>query len=65
MNCLAVVINGIVRLAEAANKALPLSSDQVIKFGNYLVSRKTVTTPRGVFLFASSLDVLGKNKVKL
>lgn len=60
----ASVINGIIRLAEAANKALPISNDQVVKFGNYLVSRKTVTTPRGSWLFASALDVLSKNKVK-
>lgn len=60
----ASVINGIIRLAEAANKALPITNDQVVKFGNYLVSRKTVTTPRGSWLFASALDVLSKNKVK-
>lgn len=59
----AAVINGIIRLAEAANKQFPLSNDQVVKFGNYLVSRKTVTTPRGSWLFASALDVISKNKV--
>lgn len=59
----AAVINGIYRLAEVANKPLPLTNDQIVKFGNYLVSRKTVTTPRGSWLFASSLDVLSKSKV--
>ncbi|CAG7819813.1 unnamed protein product [Allacma fusca] len=58
----AIIISGIFRIAEAANKPLPLTTDQVIKFGNYLVSRKTVTTPRGVFLLASALDVISKNK---
>ncbi len=45
-------------------KPLPLTTEQVVKFGNYLVSRKTVSTPRGVYLLSSALDVLSKNKVR-
>lgn len=59
----AAALNGIYRLSEIANKPLPLTADQAIKFGNYLVSRKTVTTPRGVWLLTSSLDIVSKNKV--
>jgi oligosaccharyltransferase complex subunit delta (ribophorin II) len=58
----AVVISGIFKIAEAAGKPVPLTTDQVIKFGNYLVSRKTVTTPRGVFLLSFALDAISKNK---
>jgi oligosaccharyltransferase complex subunit delta (ribophorin II) len=60
----AVVVNGIFRLSQAANKAVPLKNDQVVKFGNYLISRKTVNTPRGVWLFASALDIVANNKVR-
>ncbi len=63
--CIAAVINGVFRLADIAGKqTFPLKSDQVVKFSNYLISRKTVSTPRGLWLLVSALDIVAGNKVR-
>lgn len=41
---------------------MPLSSQQTVKFANYLLSRRSVQTPKGVVSLLSALDVLATNE---
>ncbi|OXA50430.1 Dolichyl-diphosphooligosaccharide--protein glycosyltransferase subunit 2 [Folsomia candida] len=58
----AAVINGVFRLADVSGKPFPLKNDQVVKFSNYLISRKTFMNP--VYIGISGSNVLNDaNKV--
>lgn len=43
-----LLLSGIVRLSESLKKLLPLTQMQVEKFGNYLLSRRSVQSPKGI-----------------
>ncbi|XP_043477355.1 dolichyl-diphosphooligosaccharide--protein glycosyltransferase subunit 2 [Leptopilina heterotoma] len=57
-----LIVNGIFQLSSNLKKKLPLSSHQTVKFTNYLLSRRSVQTPKGVVSLLSALDVLATNE---
>ena len=42
-----VMLTGAASLAVKAKKLLPVTSDQAVKFGNYIMFRKSVQQPKG------------------
>ncbi|XP_070521731.1 dolichyl-diphosphooligosaccharide--protein glycosyltransferase subunit 2 isoform X2 [Cardiocondyla obscurior] len=52
------LINGIFKLSTSLKKKPPLNFQQVIKFGNYLLSRRSVQTTKGVTNLLSALTAL-------
>ncbi|XP_020293831.1 dolichyl-diphosphooligosaccharide--protein glycosyltransferase subunit 2 isoform X2 [Pseudomyrmex gracilis] len=52
------LLNGIFKLSTSLKKKPPLNFQQVVKFGNYLLSRRSVQTTRGVANLLSALDTL-------
>ncbi|EEC04859.1 ribophorin II, putative [Ixodes scapularis] len=54
----ATILSGVYRLAEAANKAPAVSKEQVLKFANYLLSRKNVQTVKGAAILYDVLRLL-------
>lgn len=53
--------NGILKLSNALKKKPPLTSQQIVKMANYLLSRRSVQTPRGVANLLSALTILANN----
>ncbi|XP_050421298.1 dolichyl-diphosphooligosaccharide--protein glycosyltransferase subunit 2 isoform X2 [Adelges cooleyi] len=62
-----LVLNGIYKFCDAVqcNSTFPLENDQVIMFGNYLLSRKSVQTSKGAYYLLSALNTLSKNNYHL
>nr|CAG4651768.1 EOG090X04WQ [Triops cancriformis] len=58
----ALVLSGAYRLSQTVNKAPPVTGDQVQKFAEYLVSRRSVQTPKGVHLLLDVVNALSNNK---
>ena len=54
-------MNGIFKLSNALKKKPPLTSQQIVKLANYLLSRRSVQTPRGVSSLLSALTTLANN----
>ncbi|XP_031843739.1 oligosaccharide transferase delta subunit [Nomia melanderi] len=52
------LVNGIFKLSNTLQKKAPLSSQQIVKIANYLLSRRSVQTPRGVMNLLSALTTL-------
>jgi len=56
-----VVLTGAARLAVKAKKLLPVTGDQAVKFGNYLMSRKSVQQPKGAFHLLEAVMTMANN----
>ncbi|KAL6440134.1 hypothetical protein ACFW04_003029 [Cataglyphis niger] len=52
------LVNGIFKLSTSLKKKPPLNFQQTVKFGNYLLSRRSVQTTKGVATLLSSLTTL-------
>jgi len=52
------LVNGIFKLSTSLKKKPPLNLQQTIKFGNYLLSRRSVQTTKGVANLLSALTTL-------
>ncbi|KOC70802.1 Dolichyl-diphosphooligosaccharide--protein glycosyltransferase subunit 2 [Habropoda laboriosa] len=55
------LVNGILKLSSTLKKKPPLTSQQTVKLANYLLSRRSVQTPRGVTSLLSALMILANN----
>ena len=55
------LVNGIFKLSNTLKKKPPLTSQQTVKLANYLLSRRSVQTPRGVTNLLSALTTLANN----
>lgn len=56
-----VVLTGAARLAVKAKKMLPVTGEQAVKFGNYLMSRKSVQQPKGSFHLLEAVMTMANN----
>ena len=56
-----VLMTGAAKLAEKAKKKMPLTGEQIIKFANYLMSRKSVQQPKGGFHLIEAVQTLSSN----
>ncbi|KAM0731800.1 Dolichyl-diphosphooligosaccharide--protein glycosyltransferase subunit 2 [Formica fusca] len=52
------LVNGIFKLSTSLKKKPPLNFQQTVKFGNYLLSRRSVQTTKGVATLLSALTTL-------
>lgn len=52
------LINGIFKLSTSLDKKLPLNFQQTVKLANYIISRRSVQTPKGVTNLLSALTSL-------
>ncbi|XP_077517846.1 oligosaccharide transferase delta subunit [Amblyomma americanum] len=57
----ATILSGVYRLSEAAKKAPTVTKEQVLKFSNYLLSRKNVQQVKGAALLYDVLKLLATN----
>ncbi|CAK9802668.1 Dolichyl-diphosphooligosaccharide--protein glycosyltransferase subunit 2 [Anthophora quadrimaculata] len=55
------LVTGILKLSSTLKKKPPLTSQQTVKMANYLLSRRSVQTPRGVTNLLSALIMLANN----
>ncbi|XP_003707065.1 oligosaccharide transferase delta subunit isoform X2 [Megachile rotundata] len=55
------LVNGIFKLSNTLKEKPPLTSQQTVKIANYLLSRRSVQTPRGVTNLLSALTTLANN----
>lgn len=55
------LVNGIFKLSNTLKKKPPLTLQQIVKMANYLLSRRSVQTPRGVTSLLSALTTLANN----
>ena len=55
------LVNGIFKLSNTLKKKPPLTPQQIVKMANYLLSRRSVQTPRGVTSLLSALTTLANN----
>ncbi|XP_042864333.1 dolichyl-diphosphooligosaccharide--protein glycosyltransferase subunit 2-like isoform X1 [Penaeus japonicus] len=58
----ALVLSGAYKLAENSNKAPPIKPDQAVKFANYLMSRKSVQVPKGVYYLLEAVSMFTSNR---
>ncbi|KAB7503151.1 Dolichyl-diphosphooligosaccharide--protein glycosyltransferase subunit 2 [Armadillidium nasatum] len=58
----ALVLSGAYKLAEVSKKAIPIKEEQIIKFSNYLMSRKSVQMAKGVYYLLEAVTMLTNNK---
>ncbi|KAL1115746.1 hypothetical protein AAG570_006036 [Ranatra chinensis] len=58
----ALVISGTYNLATSLNRAPPLTGEQVVKFSNYFLSRRSVQTPKGAYSLLNIFNILTNNK---
>lgn len=49
-------------MSSTLKKKPPLNSQQIVKFSNYLLSRRSVQNPKGVVSLLSALDILANNE---
>jgi len=56
-----VVLTGAAKLAVKAKKLLPVTGEQAVKFGNYLMSRKSVQQPKGAFHLLEAVMTMSNN----
>ncbi|KAK2585464.1 hypothetical protein KPH14_010122 [Odynerus spinipes] len=56
------LVNGIFKLGSSLKKRPPLTSQQIVKLTNYLLSRRSVQTPKGVLSLLSALNTLAVNE---
>ncbi|XP_076282392.1 oligosaccharide transferase delta subunit [Lasioglossum baleicum] len=55
------LVNGIFKLSNTLKKKPPLKSQQIVKLANYLLSRRSVQTPKGSMALLSALTILAGN----
>ncbi|XP_043791142.1 dolichyl-diphosphooligosaccharide--protein glycosyltransferase subunit 2 [Apis laboriosa] len=55
------LVNGIFKLSNTLKKKPPLTLQQIVKMANYLLSRRSVQTPKGVTNLLSALTTLANN----
>ncbi|XP_006611989.1 dolichyl-diphosphooligosaccharide--protein glycosyltransferase subunit 2 [Apis dorsata] len=55
------LVNGIFKLSNTLKKKPPLTLQQIVKMANYLLSRRSVQTPKGVTSLLSALTTLANN----
>uniref|UniRef100_A0A8D8LI08 Dolichyl-diphosphooligosaccharide--protein glycosyltransferase subunit 2 n=1 Tax=Cacopsylla melanoneura TaxID=428564 RepID=A0A8D8LI08_9HEMI len=59
----ALIVSGIYQLSQGLNKApATLSGEQAVKFANYFVSRRSVTTPKGAYHLLNVAKIFTSNK---
>lgn len=58
-----LLLSGIVRLTESLKKPLPLTQVQVEKFGNYLLSRRSVQSAKGITCLLEATKALTDTKL--
>ena len=51
------------RLTQALKKPLPINAEQALKFSNYLLSRRSVQTPKGASVLLEVLATLSETSV--
>ena len=56
-----VMLTGTASLAVKAKQLLPVTGDQAVKFGNYLMSRKSVQQPKGAFHLLEAVMTMANN----
>merc|ERR1711892_547803 len=56
-----VVLTGAAKLAIKAKKLLPVTGEQAVKFGNYLMSRKSVQQAKGAFHLLEAVTTMASN----
>ncbi|XP_017875714.1 dolichyl-diphosphooligosaccharide--protein glycosyltransferase subunit 2 [Ceratina calcarata] len=56
------LVNGIFKLSSTLKKRPPLTSQQIVKMANYLLSRRSVQTLRGVTSLLSAITTLANNE---
>lgn len=56
------LVNGIFKLSNTLKKKPPLTSQQIVKLANYLLSRRSVQTPKGTMALLSALTILAENE---
>lgn len=59
----ALIISGVYQLSQGLNKSPTLSGDQAVKFANYFVSRRSVTTAKGAYHLLNVAKIFSSNKV--
>lgn len=59
----ALVLNGALKLTKANNKPLPISAAQALKFSNYLLSRRSVQSAKGISVLLEVLSTLADTSV--
>lgn len=59
------MLTGVYKFCDAVqcNSSFPIQNDQALMFSNYLLSRKSVQTPKGAYFLLSALKTLSNNKV--
>ncbi|XP_011308202.1 dolichyl-diphosphooligosaccharide--protein glycosyltransferase subunit 2 [Fopius arisanus] len=57
-----LVVTGIAKLSASQKKPPPVAAHQIVKITNYLLSRRTVQTPKGVVKLVSALKLLANNE---
>jgi len=59
------VLTGVYKFCDAVqcNTSFPIQNDQALMFSNYLLSRKSVQTPKGAYFLLNALKTLSNNKV--
>ena len=57
-----LVVDGIAKLSASLRKKPPVTGDQIVKLANYLLSRRSVQTPKGVVKLLSALTTLANNE---
>lgn len=58
----ALIISGVYQLSQGLNKSPTLSGDQAVKFANYFVSRRSVTTAKGAYHLLNVAKIFSSNK---
>jgi oligosaccharyltransferase complex subunit delta (ribophorin II) len=56
----ALVFNGAYKVASTFKKSVPLTADQLVKFANYFLSRRSVTVAKGASLLLESIQTLSQ-----
>ncbi|XP_075229650.1 oligosaccharide transferase delta subunit isoform X2 [Lycorma delicatula] len=58
----ALLVSGAYKLAQTVNKPPPITGDQVVKFANYFLSRRSVQTPKGAYSLLEVMTTVSDNK---
>lgn len=58
----ATILNGAYAIGKSVNKAPTITADQAVKFGNYILSRRSVQQVKGAYLLLKVLHTLADNK---
>lgn len=56
----AAVISGLIKVTQAFNETSPITADQAEKFAAYLLARRSIRTPRGLYLVLETLEAISQ-----